>query len=124
LVKHPLAASHYAYREGRSTETVLHHLVGRVERQLGAKKYTIGAFLDNETVFNSTSNIAIKQAMIRHEIPEVLVDWTDSMLVERNIVVCHGEETTEGTPDRECPQGGDRSPRLQCLVINNPLRTH
>lgn len=33
LIKHPLAASHYAYREGRSTETALHHLVSKVEVQ-------------------------------------------------------------------------------------------
>jgi hypothetical protein len=38
LAKHPLAASQYAYREGRSTQTTLHHLVSRVERQLGAKE--------------------------------------------------------------------------------------
>jgi hypothetical protein len=48
LVKHPLAASHYAYREGRSDETALHHVVGRVERQLGAKEYAIGYCLDIE----------------------------------------------------------------------------
>jgi hypothetical protein len=34
LVKHPLVTSQYAYREGWSTETALHHRVGREERQL------------------------------------------------------------------------------------------
>jgi hypothetical protein len=56
LVRHPLAATQYAYREGRSTETALHHLVGRVERQLEMKEYAIGAFLDIEGAFDSTSN--------------------------------------------------------------------
>lgn len=31
LTLYPLATSQYAYREGRSTETALHHLVGQVE---------------------------------------------------------------------------------------------
>jgi hypothetical protein len=33
LIKHTLAASQYAYREDRSTETALHHLVSKVEVQ-------------------------------------------------------------------------------------------
>jgi len=31
MIKHPLAASHYAYREDISTETALYHLVSKVE---------------------------------------------------------------------------------------------
>lgn len=33
LIKHTLAASQYAYREGKSTKTALHHLVSKVEVQ-------------------------------------------------------------------------------------------
>lgn len=33
LIKHILDASQYAYREGRSTKTALHHLVSKVEVQ-------------------------------------------------------------------------------------------
>lgn len=46
MAGHPLAGAQYAYKEGRSTETALHHLVGRVEIQLEAKGYAIGNFLD------------------------------------------------------------------------------
>ena len=93
LVKHPLAAS----QKGRSTETALNHLV---EKQPEAKGYATGAFLDIEGSFDSTSNITIKQAMIKYKIPEALVDWTDRMLAGRNITGYHRDMTTEGTPDR------------------------
>jgi hypothetical protein len=86
LVKHPLATTQYAYRECRSTETALHRLVSRVERQLEMKEYAIGAFLDIEGAFDSTSIITIKQAMNRHDVPEALVDWTENMLVGRRIM--------------------------------------
>ena len=76
LIKHTLAASQYVYREGGSTETALHHLVSKMEVQLKAKGYAIGSFLDIEGAFDSTSTEAIKQAMIRHEVPEVLVDFS------------------------------------------------
>jgi hypothetical protein len=55
LVKHSLAASQYTGREGRFTETALHHLVSRLEKHLEAKRYASGAF-------DSTSSMKIKQA--------------------------------------------------------------
>ena len=39
--------------------------------------------MDIEGAFDSTLSIAITQAMIRHEIPETLVDWTENMLAGR-----------------------------------------
>lgn len=55
LLEHPLATSQYAYREGISTETALHHMVGKVEEQLEDKGYAIGVFLDIEGAFDNTS---------------------------------------------------------------------
>ena len=60
LIKHPLAATQYAYREGRSTETALHHLARKVEVQVDAKGYAIGSFLEIERAFDSTSKEATK----------------------------------------------------------------
>jgi hypothetical protein len=71
LIKHPLAAILCAYREGISTETAFHHLVSKVEVQLQA--------------FSSTSKVAMKQAMIRHEVSEAHVDWVEHMLADRNL---------------------------------------
>ena len=96
--------------------------MGRVERALGAKEYANEAFLDIEGAFNSTSNVAIKQAMIRHEIPEALMDWTENMLAGRNLIFYHRERTTEGTPDRGYPQEGVLSPLLRCLIANDLLK--
>ena len=66
---YPLETSQYAYREGRSTDTALHHLVGQVETQLEAKGYALGVFLDIEGAFDSTTNKIICEAMERHQIP-------------------------------------------------------
>jgi hypothetical protein len=43
--------------------------------------------LNIEAAFDSTSNVTIKQAMIRHEIPQALVDWTKNMLAGRNLTI-------------------------------------
>jgi hypothetical protein len=93
--------------------------VGRVERQLEAKEYAIGAFLDIDGAFDSTSNIAIKQAIIRHETPEALTDWTENMLAKWNIIFHHAQKPMKV----HCPQGGVLSPQLWCLVINDLFTT-
>jgi retron-type reverse transcriptase len=59
--------------------------------------------------------------MIRHETPAVLMDWTENMLVGRNLTGYKGETTTEGKPHKGCPQSGVLSPLLWCLVVNDPL---
>ncbi|XP_020285272.1 uncharacterized protein LOC109855434 [Pseudomyrmex gracilis] len=79
LLTHPLASSQYAYREGRSTDTALHHLVSGVEKQLEAKEYALGVFLDIEGAFDSTSYDVIGDSMTRHDIPAALADWIQSM---------------------------------------------
>jgi hypothetical protein len=66
--------------------------VSRVERQLEVKECAIVAFFDIEGASDSTSIDTIKQAMIRRDVPVALVDWTESMLAGRRIMVYHGEE--------------------------------
>jgi hypothetical protein len=62
-----------------------------------------------------------QQAMIRYEIPEALVDWTENMLVRRNLIIYHEDRNTEVTPDRGCSQGKVLAPSLWCIVVNNLL---
>jgi hypothetical protein len=52
------------------------------------------------------------QAMIRRKVPEVVVDWVEHMLAERNFIVNQGNTTIEGKPDQGCPQGGVLTPIL------------
>jgi hypothetical protein len=37
--------------------------------------------------------------VIRHEIPEALVDWKYNLLAGTNLTVYHRKRTTEGTSD-------------------------
>lgn len=59
---------------GRSTDAALHHLVSRVEVQLEAKGYALGAFLDIEGAFYNTSYAVIWEALANRNAPEALVD--------------------------------------------------
>jgi len=44
----------HAYQAGKSTESALHQLIGRIEKALDAKEYALGIFFDIEGAFDNT----------------------------------------------------------------------
>jgi len=121
LTIHSLTVSQYTYRRSRSTDTALHHLVTKIEMQLEAKGSALGVFLDIKGIFDSTLYTVIREAMIRHNIPTALADWSQSILTRRSIIANCGNLTLESKPTKGCPQGGVLSPLLWCLVVNELL---
>ncbi|XP_020297990.1 uncharacterized protein LOC109862370 [Pseudomyrmex gracilis] len=103
--------------ESRSTDTDLHHLVGRVEAQLEVKEYVLGI----EGAFDSTSYNVIRKAMTRYGIPAALADWTQSMLTGRTLTASHVESVVHGFPAKGCLQRGVLSPLLWCLMVDEFL---
>ncbi|XP_020298660.1 uncharacterized protein LOC109862902 [Pseudomyrmex gracilis] len=122
LLVHPLSPAQYAYREGRSTDTALHHFVGGIKVQLEAKGYALGIFLDIKGAFDSTSYDVIREAMTGYHIPAALADWTQSMLTGRTLIANHGDSSVHGFPAKGYPQAGVLSPLLWCLVADERLR--
>jgi hypothetical protein len=51
----PLHSNQQAYRAGKSVETALHQLVGRVEKPLDKQETALAVFLHTDWAFNSTS---------------------------------------------------------------------
>ena len=51
----PLHRYQFAYQPGKSTETALHHLITHIEEAVENREVTLGAFLDIEAAFDSTS---------------------------------------------------------------------
>jgi hypothetical protein len=60
---HPLHRYQFAYQPGKSTETALHHVITRIEEAVENREVTLGAFLDIEGVFDSTSHSIIIEAV-------------------------------------------------------------
>lgn len=51
----------HAYLEGKSVESVLHDVVGTIEKSLHHRKYTLVPFLDVEEVFNNVKTATIEK---------------------------------------------------------------
>jgi len=90
----------YAYRAGRSTDTALHHLVNKIETQLGERRVCPRTIPGCRGAFDTTSYTAIKEAMHRHDISPKLIDWTQNMLSDRTLTVDYGDKTLSGLPVR------------------------
>jgi hypothetical protein len=56
----------FAYQPGKSTETALHHVITHIEEAVVNREVTLGAFLDIERAFDSTSHSIITEAAKRH----------------------------------------------------------
>jgi len=69
MVTLPIHPRQHAYQAGKSTESALHQLVGRTQRALDAKEYTLGVFFDIEGAFGNTTMDSIKTALDDCKIP-------------------------------------------------------
>jgi hypothetical protein len=97
----------------------LHQHVVRVEKALDQQEIALGAFLDIEGAFNSTSYDTVCDALDRHGSEYTIVRWIKATLEGRVAVATLNETTLKFAISRGCPQGGVLSPLLWCLVVDD-----
>jgi hypothetical protein len=103
---HPLHRYQFAYQQGRSTETALHHVITHIEDAAENSEATLGAFLDIEGAFDSTLFDIVTKAAKRHGLEDMIYCWIGSMLCSRKITATLAGEMLEGSVARGCLQGG------------------
>jgi hypothetical protein len=80
LVEKAIHQNQFAYRECMSTEIALFHVTYRLEKSLNHREIALGAFLDTEGAFDSTSFHAIITAARERGLEETCCRWVRSML--------------------------------------------
>ena len=75
-----LCTAQHAYCKGRSVETALHEVVGRIGESLHHKEYTMVAFLDIKGVFNNLEGSSISNALVEFGVEEFLGQWIGQIL--------------------------------------------
>jgi hypothetical protein len=100
----PLHRYQFAYQPGTFTKTALHHVITHVEEAVENRKFTLGAFLDMETAFDSTSFDIITKTAKRYGLGDMSCRWIGSMLGSRKITATLVGETLEGSVAGGCPQ--------------------
>jgi ribonuclease HI len=117
----PLHPMQFAYQAGKSTESALHCLVGRLERALETHQTVLATFLDIQGAFDNTSFASIAGAAAERGVDRIHVKWIESMLRSRQIRSKLYNCSLEVFAMKGCPQGGVLSPLLWCLVVDDLL---
>lgn len=122
LSRHPLHEMQHAYQRGKSTITLLHHVVHDIEKAFSQKQSCLGVFLDIEGAFDNVSFNAIIEAALFHGVPSVIASWIHEMLKNRYLNSSLRRAYIRKQCIKGCPQGGVLSPLLWNLVADGLLR--
>ena len=63
LASMPIHPRQHAFQAGKSTDSAIHQLVGRIDRALNAKEYALGVFFDIAGAFDNTSHVSVRHAL-------------------------------------------------------------
>jgi len=117
----PLHKFQYAYQEGKSTESALHHAVAKLEKTINDKEIGIMALLDIEGAFDNTTFEVIVRAAQKFNINPHLIRWIFNMLSNRTIKATLHDVLVLIRPTKGTPQGGCLSTNLWSLVVDSLL---
>jgi len=84
----PIHPRQDAFQAGKSMESALHQLVGRVERALDAGQYEVGVFLDIQDAFDNTPTVSVLKALSERKIIFAVRQWISTLLQQRKVCVC------------------------------------
>jgi hypothetical protein len=102
--------SQYAYQRSRSTETVLHDLVQKIEGSLNQEEFALGVFLDIDGAFDNASFGSMDVTSGKHGVVLTLRRWIEAMVRCRNVRVEIRGSSVRVLVNRGCPQGVVLSP--------------
>lgn len=122
LKARPLHSKQHAYIAGKSVDSAIHNVIGKIEKALNAKQQALGAFLDIVGAFNLICYEAIKTAAKRFGVNDIMINWIESMLKSRVVTAHYENSCKSGEVDKGCPQGGVLSPILWNMVIDGLLK--
>ncbi len=122
LQRIPLHPSQHAYQAGKSAETALHNLVGRVEKALEDKEFALGAFFDIAGAFDNAQYESFEKALRKRRVEQTLISWIRAMLCSRSVEAQMGECRKAVAAQRGCPQGGVLSPLLWSLLMDSLVK--
>ena len=118
----PIHPRQHVYQAGKSTESALHQLVGRIERALDAKEYTLGVFFDIEEAFDNNTMDSIRTTFDDWRVHRSVRNWIIALVKEKRICVKTHNDITYASTNRGLPQGGGLSPTLWSMIEDSLLK--
>lgn len=123
LTDKPMSVHQHAYCTGKSVESALHCVVGKIEKSLHFGELSLGAFLDIEGAFDRVSHSAIDKGLMNKGITGTVKVWLLELLKCRQVKVSSGGQSIFASVGRGCPQGGILSPLFWNLAVEELLES-
>ena len=110
----PLHDSQHGFRKGRSVDSALTCVVGRIEQASirRSEGFAMAVFLDIQGAYDNLTNGAIVRALKRRKCSNDYIKWILDFLKFRKIVTNYKGVTKVTYPTKGAPQGAISSPYL------------
>ena len=106
LIQNKFHKNLYSYREGISTEDVLHKVIHKIEKALEKKEFAIALFMDISAAFSTANISGMIKNMQRKGIQPGIINWITDALTNRQAMAILNGVTVLKVVDRGMPQGG------------------
>lgn len=123
LTRSPLHRLQHAYMAGRSVESALHCVVGKIESARSRKEYALGLFLDIEGAFDKVKVEVVLRAFAEFGMDTMVSQWIINMLRNRSVKTDLKGSVISAIVHQGCPQGGVLSPLIWSMVVDSLLLT-
>ena len=113
----------YGFRQGRSTIDAIDRVVGLAETAIQQRGVALAVSIDIVNAFNTLPWRAIREDLIRHQLPDYLVGIVNDYLTGRSVEYKEEKGYTQKEFNRGVPQGLVLGPLLWNLGYDQVLRT-
>ena len=111
------------FRKGRSTEDQVTHIVQEIEDGFQQTKHTLALWIDMEKAFDKVWRLGLKGKLLDAGVNGKMLKWLMSYLDDRTArVKMQGKTSRLSTLEQGVPQGGNLSPTLFLIYINDILK--
>ena len=111
----------HGFRKNKSTESAISETTNYIEKHMANNEDVIGVFLDIQAAFDTITPSSIKDALLKHNLDNRLVEWYHNFLTHRHLITEHNGTTYEGNIGIGFLQGGVCSAKFWIVAFNEAI---
>ena len=111
----------HGFRKNKSTKSAISETTNYIEKHMANNEDLIGVFLDIQAAFDTITPVSIKEALLKHNLDNRLVEWYHTFLTHRHLITEHNGVRYEGTIGIGFPQREVCSAKFWIVAFNEAI---